>query len=84
MDGAGKSTVSNEITKWIRQGKIECRRFYMGTGDGKTTILNSFVKKVVRLKDKGNGNVKKDLVPSVTHSSRNKGTVSLSGLHIHS
>lgn len=75
VDGAGKSTVSNEITKWIRQGKIECRRFYMGTGDGKTTILNSFVKKVVRLKKKGN--VKKEIVPSVTHSNRNKGTVSL-------
>lgn len=75
VDGAGKSTVSNEIAKWIRQGKIECRRFYMGTGDGKTTFFNSLVKKVVRLKDKGN--VSHDIDPSVTHSGRNKGSVSL-------
>lgn len=77
VDGAGKSTVSNEITKWIRLGKIECRRFYMGTGDGKTTFLNSLVKKVVRLKDKGNGKVKQGLDSPVIHSSRNKGAISL-------
>lgn len=33
VDGAGKSTVSDEISIWIRK-KIECRRFYMGTGEG--------------------------------------------------
>ena len=45
VDGAGKSTVSNDICRWIGR-KIECRRFYMGTGDGKTTILASFLKKL--------------------------------------
>ncbi len=43
VDGAGKSTVSNEICKWIGK-KIECKRFYMGIGDGKTTLLSSLLK----------------------------------------
>lgn len=33
VDGAGKSTVSDEISIWIRK-KIESKRFYMGTGEG--------------------------------------------------
>lgn len=43
VDGAGKSTVSNEISRWIGR-KIECRRLYMGTGDGKTTLFASILK----------------------------------------
>ena len=43
VDGAGKSTISNEIAKWIGR-KIECKRFYMGTGDGKTTLFASALK----------------------------------------
>lgn len=43
VDGAGKSTVSNEIRKWIGR-KIECKRFYMGTGDGRTTLFVSLLK----------------------------------------
>ena len=43
VDGAGKSTVSNEIQKWIGR-KIECKRFYMGTGDGRTTLFVSLLK----------------------------------------
>lgn len=42
-DGAGKSTVTNEIQKWLSK-KIECKRFYMGTGDGKTTLFGKLIK----------------------------------------
>jgi len=45
VDGAGKSTVSNEISKWIGK-KIECTRFYMGMGDGKTTVFASTMKRM--------------------------------------
>ena len=48
VDGAGKSTVTSEIAKWIGR-KIECKRFYMGTGDGKTTFLASLLKKANKL-----------------------------------
>lgn len=47
VDGAGKSTVTKEIYKWLNK-KIECKRFYMGSGDGRiplsTRILNGFKK----------------------------------------
>ena len=45
VDGAGKSTISNDISKWIGR-KIECKRFYMGTGDGKTTLFASLLKRI--------------------------------------
>lgn len=45
VDGAGKSTVSNEIARWIGR-KIECKRFYMGIGDGKTTLFASLLKRI--------------------------------------
>lgn len=51
VDGAGKSTVSNEISKWF--GKIEAKRFYMGTGDGKTTLLASCIKKLIQIHGHG-------------------------------
>lgn len=51
VDGAGKSTLSNEIAKWISVGKIECKRFYMGTGDGKTTHFVSFIKQLKKIKE---------------------------------
>ena len=44
VDGAGKSTMTKEITKWLGR-KIECTRFYMGEGDGKTTIFVSAMKR---------------------------------------
>lgn len=44
-DGAGKSTVTTEIQRWLSK-KIECKRFYMGTGDGKTTLFGKIIKGV--------------------------------------
>ena len=45
IDGAGKSTMVGLIDKWIRQSKIEGRRFYMGEGDGKVPVYVSVMKK---------------------------------------
>lgn len=70
VDGAGKSTVSNEIANWIRVGKIECRRFYMGTGDGKTTLLNSFVKNLRKWKGSLNGKKETNRDLSINSSDR--------------
>lgn len=48
VDGAGKSTVTKEIYKWLNK-KIECKRFYMGSGDGRIPLsmrlFNLFKKK---------------------------------------
>lgn len=44
VDGAGKSTTTKEIQKWL-QKKIECHRFYMGEGDGKKGIFVTLLKK---------------------------------------
>lgn len=47
VDGAGKSTVTKDIYEWLGK-KIECKRFYMGRGDGRVPlsmrILNTFRK----------------------------------------
>ena len=45
VDGSGKSTMSDEMNKWLGR-KIECSRFYMGTGDGQTTLYASILKKI--------------------------------------
>jgi|GEM_PF-2636527 len=45
VDGCGKSTISYEIYKWMKN-KIEVKNFYMGEGDGKTTLFVSFIKKI--------------------------------------
>ena len=37
VDGAGKSTVTKDIYKWLNK-KIECKRFYMGSGDGRIPL----------------------------------------------
>ena len=43
VDGAGKSTTTQEITSWLAH-KTECNRFYMGTGDGRITLFATLVK----------------------------------------
>lgn len=50
VDGSGKSTTTKEIQNWL-QKKIECHRFYMGEGDGKSSKLISIFKKI-RVADK--------------------------------
>ena len=71
VDGAGKSTISSEISKWMIR-KIECKRFYMGTGDGRTTIFASLVKKLIKLNKKKSAiiNNKKRLEEIIPNSSK--------------
>ncbi len=45
VDGAGKSTVTKEMQKWL-QRKMECHRFYMGEGDGKLPLFVAVMKKL--------------------------------------
>ena len=45
VDGSGKSTTTKEISSWMGK-KIECKRFYMGAGDGKTTPFVHIMKKL--------------------------------------
>jgi thymidylate kinase len=47
VDGAGKSTVKDEIYRWMGK-QIESRRFYMGTGDGKVNPVARLLKKGAR------------------------------------
>lgn len=65
VDGAGKSTLSNDIYKWISR-KIECKRFYMGTGDGKTTLFASLLKGI-------NGRLPKEGKPRVSAKDEDNG-----------
>lgn len=70
VDGAGKSTVVKEIYKWISR-QFDCQLVYMGLGDGKTTSLASFLKKMRHVAGDNTGSVsvnsssyvKKDPVP---------------------
>lgn len=45
VDGSGKSSTTKEIQKWL-QKKIECHRFYMGEGDGKSNLFVKLMKKL--------------------------------------
>ncbi|MCV4821040.1 hypothetical protein OFM15_33690, partial [Escherichia coli] len=38
-DGAGKSTVTREIRKWLRY-KLDVHGYYMGSGQGSTRLLD--------------------------------------------
>lgn len=48
VDGSGKSTVSNEISKWL-SWKIENHVFYLGSGDGYKKHRNLYAKIISRL-----------------------------------
>lgn len=47
VDGAGKTTLATFFAKWM-SWKIDCRYVYLGTGDGKTSLLNRFKKKALK------------------------------------
>lgn len=49
VDGAGKTTLATFFAKWL-SWKIDCRYIYLGTGDGKSGILNRIKKKLVKTK----------------------------------
>lgn len=52
VDGSGKSTTSKEIYKWLSK-QFDCKKVYMGLGDGKTTFLAAVMKKGRKLTKKG-------------------------------
>ena len=47
VDGAGKTTLATFYAKWL-SWKIDCRYVYLGTGDGKSSLLNRMKKKILR------------------------------------
>jgi thymidylate kinase len=62
VDGSGKSTVSDVIVKWIGR-KIECKKIYMGTGDGKKNV---FAASITLLKSASrNRNKKEKIISSI-------------------
>ena len=68
VDGAGKTTLATFFAKWL-SWKIDCEYIYLGTGDGKSSLLNRIKKKIVGAKSSGkkSGSEKKttDVVQSV-------------------
>lgn len=49
QDGAGKSTVTYEIEKWLRW-KLEVKRFYLGSGDHYVSWRKRIIKLISRIK----------------------------------
>jgi thymidylate kinase len=47
VDGAGKSTITGEIYKWLNQ-KVECRRYYLGAGSKNRSGIISFISKTLK------------------------------------
>ena len=47
VDGAGKTTLATFFAKWM-SWKIDCRYIYLGTGDGKSSLLNRLKKKALK------------------------------------
>ncbi len=53
VDGSGKTTLAIDTVKWL-SWKIDCRYIYLGTGKGKSSILNRLVRKYAELKHNNN------------------------------
>lgn len=49
VDGSGKSTTVGEIEKWLSH-KIECKRYYMGEGDGNISKTAFLLKRILNRK----------------------------------
>jgi thymidylate kinase len=56
VDGAGKSTLIQEINKWI-SWKVDTQHIYFGSGDGKSSLLRLPLRFVAKLRSKLKGNV---------------------------
>ncbi len=50
QDGAGKTTVTNDITKWLRF-KLEAKNFYLGSGDNFFSFEKKLMKKLPKEKN---------------------------------
>lgn len=53
-DGAGKSTLSRDLNKWLRY-KLDCHEVYLGSGDGNTGFVNRARKLIGRARRKQRG-----------------------------
>ena len=49
VDGAGKTTLATFYADWL-SWKIDCDYVYLGTGDGKSSLLNRIKKKIYKRK----------------------------------
>lgn len=70
VDGSGKSTISKEINRWLSNAKVECKRVYLGSGDGPINLFASTVY-ALRLKIK-----KKTSSQKVIGSAKNESNIS--------
>lgn len=43
IDGSGKTTIAKDMQKWL-SWKIDCRYVYLGTGQGKSSLMNRLVR----------------------------------------
>ena len=57
VDGAGKTTLAPFFAKWL-SWKIDCRYVYLGTGDGRSSLLNRAAKKLTGGKKSGSNPAK--------------------------
>lgn len=46
-DGSGKSTVTTDLEKWFSE-KIDCRRYYLGSGDHYNPVYKRVIKMMIR------------------------------------
>ncbi len=46
VDGSGKTTLAKDTQKWL-SWKIDCRYVYLGTGQGKSSLLNRLLQRLV-------------------------------------
>lgn len=75
QDGSGKSTVTEEIQKWLNW-KIDAQRFYLGSGDHSNGMLKRFISKGAHLSHKNDmPNSKKE--QKTTNKKRKKNLKSL-------
>ena len=50
VDGAGKTTLATFCSEWL-SWKIDCSYVYLGTGEGKSSLLNRIVKRIISAKN---------------------------------
>lgn len=67
VDGAGKTTLATFFAKWL-SWKIDCRYISLGTGDGKSSLLNRIKKKIIGAKSSGKKSESKNLTTDVVQT----------------
>lgn len=78
VDGSGKSTISSEINKWLGK-KIECKRVYLGAGDGPKNLFATVVSYLLSKKKKASKITNKN---QNNYPQKNKSILTKSIFHI--